>query len=300
MTDRSENTRAALWMVGSMAAFAVEDLFLKRAAADMPPGQVLVINGLIGGTIFALLALRRGEQPFSLAAFRGHALARNLAEAVAALLYILVLALAPLSFAAALLQALPLMVTAGAALFLGETVGWRRWTSILVGLLGVMIILQPWNSGFDAIGLAMLASVAAVAVRDLVTRRMPATTGSMSLSCWGVYACVPGGVVLMIARDEALILPGGGASAGLAAAIVFGCIGYYMVVAAMRLGEVSVVAPFRYTRLVFSVLLAVVFLGERPTAAVMLGAAIVTASGLYVLSRERKRKAGLPQSGAGG
>lgn len=295
MSDRSENTRAALWMVGSMAAFAVEDLFLKRAAGALPPGLVLVINGLIGGTIFAILARRRGEQPFSLAAFRGHALARNLAEAAAALLYILVLALAPLSFAAAMLQALPLMVTAGAAMFLGETVGWRRWTSILVGLVGVMIILQPWNSGFDPVGLAMLASVAAVAIRDLVTRRMPATTGSMSLSCWGVYASVPAGLVLLLAMEEAPVLPGAIAAADLAGAILFGCIGYYMVVAAMRLGEVSAVAPFRYTRLVFSVLLAVIFLGERPTATVLLGAAIVTASGLYVLSRERKRKAGLPR-----
>lgn len=295
-TLAGENARAALWMVGSMAGFAVEDLFLKRAAEVLPPGEVLLINGAIGGAIFVAIALLRRERVFSMAALRGAALIRNLSEALAAFFYIIALAVAPLSMASALLQASPLLVTMGAALFLGETVGWRRWLSILAGFLGVMVILSPWDQGFSLAGLSMIACVIALAARDLATRRMPASIGTMSASAWGYLASVPAGIALMAVRGEGFVVPETARALDLAGALSFGLLAYYAVVHAMRIGEVSAIAPFRYTRLVFAVVLAVLFLGERPEPHVLVGSLIVVASGLYTFARERRRKAGLSQN----
>ena len=289
-TPATDNTRAALMMVASMAFFAVEDLFLKRSAEALPPGQVLALTGGAGACVFWLLAAGQRQPILSREALRGMPLARTLAEAVAAMLYIMALALAPLTMTSALLQASPLVVVAGAAMFLGETVGWRRWASILVGFLGVLVILEPWRAAFDPTGLLTVACVLVLAVRDLTTRVMPARIGTFQVATWAYLGLVPAGAALMAGMGQSFVWPTPGQWAGLCGALISGLFGYYAVVAAMRLGEVSVVAPFRYTRLVFAMAIAVVFLGERPAGTTLLGAAIVVGSGLYAFARERRRK----------
>lgn len=289
-TDAADNTRAALLMVGSMAFFAVEDLFLKRSAEALPPGQVLALTGAAGACVFWALAAGKRQPVLSLEALRGAALWRTLSEAAAAVLYILALALAPLTMTSALLQASPLVVVAGAALFLGERVGWRRWASILVGFLGVLVILEPWGAAFDPTGLLTVGCVVVLAARDLLTRVMPARIGTFQVATWAYLGLVPAGAALMAGMGQAFVWPSPGQWAGLGGALISGLFGYYAVVAAMRLGEVSVVAPFRYTRLVFAMIIAMVFLGERPSATTLLGAAIVVGSGLYAFARERARK----------
>ena len=288
-TPAADNTRAALTMVASMAFFAVEDLFLKRSAEALPPGQVLALTGATGACVFWALAAGQRQPILSMEALRGMPLARTLSEAVAAVLYILALALAPLTMTSALLQASPLVVVAGAALFLGETVGWRRWASILVGFAGVLVILKPWGAGFDPTGLLTVTCVLVLAVRDLTTRVMPVRIGTFQVATWAYLGLVPAGVALMAGMGQGFVPPTPGHWAGLGGALVSGLFGYYAVVAAMRLGEVSVVAPFRYTRLVFAMAIAVVFLGERPAGTTLLGAGIVVGSGLYAFARARKR-----------
>lgn len=286
----TDNSRAALMMVASMAFFAVEDLFLKRSAEALPPGQVLALTGGVGALVFWALAARQRQPVLSMEALRGMAVLRTLAEAGAAVLYILALALAPLTMTSALLQASPLVVVAGAALFLGEKVGWRRWASILVGFVGVLVILEPWDASFDPTGLLTVACVLVLAVRDLSTRAIPARIGTFQVATWAYLGLVPAGAALMAGMGQGFVWPTPGQWAGLGGALVSGLFGYYAVVAAMRLGEVSVVAPFRYTRLVFAMIVAMIFLGERPQGSTLLGAAIVVGSGLYAFARERARK----------
>jgi drug/metabolite transporter (DMT)-like permease len=289
-TRAADNTRAALTMVISMAFFAVEDLFLKRAAEALPPGQVLALTGGAGALVFWALAARQGQPILTLDALRGVPLLRTLCEAAAAVFYIVALALAPLTMTSALLQASPLVVVAGAALFLGETVGWRRWASVLVGFVGVLIILEPWGAAFDPSGLLTVACVVVLAGRDLATRAMPTRIGTFQIATWAYLGLVPAGLLLMAGMGQAFVGPTAWQWAWLGGALVMGLFGYYAIVAAMRLGEVSVVAPFRYTRLVFALVIAMVFLGERPSATTLLGAAIVVGSGLYAFARERRRK----------
>lgn len=285
----SDNTRAAALMVASMAAFAFEDLFLKRAALALPPGQVIAMMGAGGAAVFWLFAARRHQPILTRRALTGAALLRSLSEAGATMLYITALALIPLTVNSALLQASPLVVTMGAALFLGEKVGWRRWSAIAVGFGGVLIILQPGTEGFRAAGLLTVACVGLLAARDLATRVMADSIGTFQLTTWAYLSLVPAGLVLMALQGQSPQAVDPRHWLDLTGALVTGLLGYYAVTAAMRMGEVSVVAPFRYTRLVFAMILAMVFLGERPDGWMLIGAALVIGSGLYTFAREAQR-----------
>lgn len=286
---KTDNAAATLMMVGSMAAFAVEDLFLKRAAMALPPGQVIAMMGAGGVLVFWLFAALKRQPILTLRALRGAPLLRALSEAGATMLYITALALIPLSINSALLQASPLVVTMGAALVLGERVGWRRWTAIAVGFAGVLIVLQPWNAAFQAAGLLTVLCVVVLAARDLSTRAMPVDIGTFQLVTWAYLALVPAGLVLMALGGDGFAPIDPTRWFDLALALMSGLIGYYAVTAATRLGEAAVIAPFRYTRLVFALVLAMLFLGERPGPAMLLGAALIIGSGLYTFTRERMR-----------
>ena len=295
----TDNTRATLLMVGSMLGFAFEDLFLKRAASVLPPGQVIAMMGAAGAACFWLVAWRRGEPILCRAALSAPALIRAVSEAVATVLYVTALALIPLSINSALLQASPLVVTMAAAVFLREPVGWRRWSAILVGFTGVLVILRPFGESFEIAGLLTVACVIVLAARDLATRVMPASIGTFQLTTWAYLGMVPAGLILMVISRTLPQTPDPARLLDLTGALVTGLVGYWAVTAAMRLGEVSVVAPFRYTRLVFSMILAMVFLGERPDALTYAGSALIIGSGLYTFWREARRKSLSKRASAG-
>ncbi|MGR3542465.1 MAG: DMT family transporter [Hasllibacter sp.] len=282
MTD---NRAGILWMLLAMAAFAAEDAAIKWTGQRMPAGQVMLTLGVGGAVIFGLAAAARGQRLWSREPLRGALLVRNLAEGSATVCFISALTLGSLSAAVAILQATPLLITAGAALFLGEKVGWRRWTAVAIGLSGVLLILRPWQDGLRPSDLLAVAATVILTARDLATRRIPARLGTLQVSFWAYLAILPGGALLLALGGGAqpftadLALP-------VALLIVLGVGGYFAVTQAMRVGEASAVAPFRYARLVFALALAALIFGERPDPLTLLGAAIVIGSGLYALLRE--------------
>jgi drug/metabolite transporter (DMT)-like permease len=286
---RSENLTGILLMLAAMALFAVEDLFLKLAAADLPIGQIIFVSGVLGAPVFVGMAWRQGQGIFVKDALHPAVIARNIGEVIAAAAYVAALAAVPLGTVAAVLQALPLFMTMGAALVFGEAVGWRRWTAILVGFAGVLMVIQPGAEGFRVEALLVLISVAGIVLRDLAARAIPARVTTAQVSAWGLMAVTLLGLAIMAATGAVQAVSQGEAAV-LAGAVVFGTAGYWAVTAATRTGEVSVVAPFRYARLVFSMGIGVVFLGERPDAPTLAGAAIIVGSGLYAFARERARK----------
>jgi drug/metabolite transporter (DMT)-like permease len=239
--------------------------------------------------VFWALAAMKRQPILTRRALQGAPLIRALSEAAATMLYITALALIPLSINSALLQASPLVVTMGAALFLGEKVGWRRWTAIGVGFLGVLIVLQPWNDGFQAAGILTVLCVIVLASRDLATRAMPEDIGTFQLVTWAYIALIPAGLILMALGGDGPSAIDPTRSFDLMMALISGLFGYYAVTAATRLGEAAVIAPFRYTRLVFALILAMLVLGERPGPAMLIGAALIIGSGLYTFTRERMR-----------
>jgi drug/metabolite transporter (DMT)-like permease len=285
-----DNLRGSLWMVAAMAGFSVEDMFLKSAAASLPVGQILMIFGAGGMLGFALLAARRGERILHPAILSPAILIRCVFEVAGRLFYTLAIALTPLSSASAILQATPLVVVMGAALIFGERVGWRRWTAIAVGFAGVLIILRPGLDGFTPLSLLAVLGMLGFAGRDLATRAAPPVLSNLQLGVYGFAMMVPTGAILLAVSGGAA-LPSALAAGQLAAATVIGVLAYYALTSAMRMGEVSVVTPFRYTRLVFALILGASVFGERPDAATLLGSAVIVGSGIYTLLRSRRVQA---------
>ena len=283
------NLRGAIWMVAAMAGFAVEDLLLKIVARGMPVGQILMIFGLGGALAFAILAQIRDERVLHPAALSRPVIVRAGFEVTGRLFYTLAIALTPLASASAILQATPLVVVAGAALIFGETVGWRRWTAISMGFLGVLVILRPGLDGFSWLSLLAVIGLIGFAGRDLATRAAPPVLTSLVLGVYGFAAMVPAGAVLLGWTGGAVV-PTPATVGVLAVTIVVGVAAYFALTLAMRTGEVSAVTPFRYTRLVFALILATVFLGERPDGWTLAGAAMIVASGLYTLARTNRRR----------
>ena len=285
-----DNLRGSLWMVAAMAGFSVEDMFLKSAAASLPVGQILMIFGAGGMIGFAVLVARRGERILHPAILTPAILIRCVFEVAGRLFYTLAIALTPLSSASAILQATPLVVVMGAALIFGERVGWRRWTAIAAGFAGVLIILRPGLDGFTPLSLLAVLGTLGFAGRDLATRAAPPVLSNLQLGVYGFAMMVPTGAILLAVSGGAAV-PSALAAGQLAAATVIGVMAYYALTSAMRMGEVSVITPFRYTRLVFALILGASVFGERPDAATLLGSAVIVGSGIYTLLRSRRVQA---------
>lgn len=303
MAEPLDNSRAALLMVVSMALFTLEDGIIKWATTDLPVGQILLMLGGIGTAVLWAYARLKGAAVFGRDLLLPGVMARNLAEIVGAVAFVTALASNPLSLASALLQALPLVATAGAALFLGETVGWRRWAAIGVGLAGTLVILRPGTEAFRPEALWVLLCVAALTVRDLATRAAPARLTTPQFVTWGFAAtALAGALLLALDRGAPPVVPSAAAGLAMAAAAGFGIAGYSALMVAVRGGDVAVVAPFRYARVVFGILLGMAAFGERPDGWMLAGVALVVGSGLYTLAREtrlRRRNAIAMQPAAG-
>ncbi len=289
------NLRGIFLITAAMAAFAIEDGFVKHLTASMPRGQVMLLLGLGGSLVFFALALRQRINVFDRAALGPVLLWRTFAEALGATFFITSLSLVPLSTVAAVFQATPLAITFGAALFMGEDVGWRRWSAIVVGFVGVLIIIRPGFAGFEPASLFVLIAVFSIAARDLLTRVVPESTSSTVVSFYGFFALVVASPFLMVATGRPQAMDGT-QTALIAACVLFGVLGYYMIVSAMRMGEASAIMPFRYTRLIFSIILGAVFFSESPDALTYVGSALVIASGLYTFLRERQLARSAPAS----
>ena len=290
------NLRAAGWMTGAMAMFAVEDAAIKVLGVRLGAGQIVAALGVAGLAVFWALLARDGGRLWTRDLLRPAVVLRNAGELLGTLCFVSALALSDLASASAILQALPLALVMGGALFLGERVGWRRWAAILAGFAGVLMIVRPGTAAFQPASLLALVAVAGLALRDLSTRRMPRHVPSHQLSASAYAALIPGGLALAAAEGRAMLVPDRAEALALAVAVLVGTLGYAMMVRATRVGEASAVAPFRYTRLVFTLVLAVAFFGERPDAATLAGAAVIVGAGSFAMWREfcRARAAGPP------
>ncbi|MFV1876312.1 DMT family transporter [Nioella sp.] len=282
------NLQGILLIIGAMAAFTAEDALIKHLSTWFPTGQILVALGIGASLVFAALATVRHQSLFAREAWGGPAILRALSEAVAATTFVTALALIDISTVAAVFQATPLAITMGAALFLGEKVGWRRWSAILVGFCGVLLIIRPGLDGFEPATLFVLVAVAAIAVRDLSTRFISPQVSSLVVSFQGFASVIFSGALLLWLQGDSMALPEPRHYALIAATLVFSVTGYYAIVQAMRVADASAVQPFRYTRLVFSILAGVLVFGEQPDALTLIGAALVIATGIYTFLRERQ------------
>jgi drug/metabolite transporter (DMT)-like permease len=199
----------------------------------------------------------------------------------------------PIATATIIFQAVPLCATAGAALFLGEAVGWRRWAAISVGFFGVVIVIRPGLDSFDVAGLLVLASVFFVSLRDLATRALPAVVPTLLMTLVTAFAVTVMGLIFRLGEDW--LMPSVNYLLRLSGAGLLLSIGYFTAIAAMRLGDMSVTAPFRYVAVVFAIVIGFLVWGDVPDGFTIVGSIIIIAAGLYTLYRERRmRRVGHP------
>ena len=285
----NDNFKGALFMALAMLGFTVNDSIVKSMTGALNVGQIMFMRGAFTTVFVFVIAYFMGALRPIRFAFHPPLLIRATCEIISALTYIYALGKIPLSNASAILQALPLAVTLGAALFLKEPVGWRRWTAIIVGFLGVMIIVRPGAEGFSLAALVCVVSVFSAATRDISTRKVNPDIPSMFVTLVSAIIVSLAGAVMIEPLggwrpvDPTLLLHIVFSSVGL-------LVGYQFIVLAMRTGEISFIAPFRYTSLLWSILFGILFFSELPDIWMISGSVIVIGSGLYTFYRESQRR----------
>lgn len=275
-------------MLAAMAGFTIEDAFIKQLSSSVSIGQILIVIGLCSSVFFALLAFSRGHRLLAPKVWTRATLTRMCAESVASLAFVTSLALVPISTVAAVFQVTPLTITMGAALFLGERVGWRRWSAVCVGFIGVLLIIRPGFGGFNPSVLWVLVAVLGVAVRDLVTRVIPPSTDSSIISFQAFVSVLVAGAISLFLSPQDIAPIAGNEIIYFGCGIVFSISGYYAIVSAMRVGNASIVASFRYSRLLFSLLVGVFIFDESVDMLTLIGSFIIIATGLYTFLREHQ------------
>lgn len=275
-----------MFMAISMAGFTFNDALTKLVGESMGMGQIMLVRGFFATVLVAMLAWHNGALRISRSWLQIPVALRVTGEAAATVCFLTALVHLPLANISAVLQALPLAVTMGAALVYAEPVGWRRWLAIAAGFIGVMIIVRPGFEGFSVYALVALSCVLFCTVRDLATKRISAevpslfvsTLTALAVTIMGAALIEPyGGWVPLEARTVGLLF--------LAAILLL--VGYQFIIMAMRLGDISFVAPFRYMALLWAMLLGYLMFGDVPDMPMIVGAVIIVASGLYALYRER-------------
>lgn len=286
---KDDNTRAALFMLVGSSAFAVNDTFLKLLGAELSAFQILAMRGAIVTALFGVLVWRSRVTFAQLnPRDRRLLLVRSAAEAMAAYFFFNALFNMPLANVTAILQVVPLAVALAAWVFLREPLGWRRLSAILVGFCGVLLIVRPGGADFGLPSVFALLTVVMVTIRDLSTRVMAKNIPSSLVACTTALGVTLFG--LAGAVTETWVVPSPVAWGWLAGTVVFSFIGYYLIVLAMRTGELTFVAPFRYAGLLSALILGWLVLDEWPDSLTFVGGAVVVITGIYTLYRERRQK----------
>lgn len=289
-----DNIRGAVFMVFAMFCFAVEDALIKGLAGAIPAGQVLGTICLGGFVSFLAWSAYRGERLWQPAYLHPKVIIRSLCEVIGSCFFVSALALIPLTTASAVIQATPLVVAMGAALFLGQGIGWRRWIAIIVGFVGVLIIIRPGMEGFVPATLLAVGGMFGLAARDLVTRSLTVdlTGPQLGIHAFGMVA--PAAFLLVLLQGQSLAAPTMPQWALLGAGVGIGMLAYLAIITATRKGNAGIISSFRYSRMVFALVVGYIAFTEIPDAATIIGATIIIASGIYTLWREtRLRRASL-------
>jgi len=281
------NHRGILCMVGAMGCFVTNDALVKFASQSMPSAQLIFIRGAMSVLLVLAVAHALGATARLREATRGWVAGRALVDATATMLYLGSLFHLPIGNATAINLAAPLFMTMFAALFMAERVRGARWLAVGFGFLGVLLVIQPRAQGFNSWALVCLLGTLFHAARDLMTRRIHAGIPSILITLsTAVAVTVVSGVGSLLQGWR----PFGAFEFGLLGlASVFLTGGYYFIISSMRHGEMTLVAPFRYSGLLFALVLGYAVWGEVPNTLAWFGIALLIGSGLYVLVSEKRR-----------
>jgi len=288
MTD---NLRAALLMVFAMTVFAIEDAIFKQLAIGLPGGELIIIGSVTGACYILIWGHFKGRSVWSRGLRRGSVITRNLAEIASTLSGVAALMLNPLSVHAAITQAIPLVVTVAAILYLREALTPTRLFATAMGFAGVLLIIEPGTTAFRPEVLLCVLSVFCVALRDVVTRTIPRDVSSYALIFWSHITGILAGLMLMVIFAQGWVLPPLWMIGFFVINTGFGLLGGVALTIAVRQGEASFITPFRYSRILAAFALGVFWFGETISVSMLAGSALLVVAGLWVFGTERRRAA---------
>ena len=284
------NRRGIVAMAGAMACFIANDAVVKLASAAMPTAQLIFLRGTMATAIVLAVAFATGALARARDTVHRSVVVRALAEALATVLYLTALFQLPIANAAAINLSTPLFIVVLAVAFMGEKVSAAHWLAVCTGFAGVLLVVQPGLEGFNAYALVCLLSALFQALRDLLTRRIAADVPAVLITLSTTVAVTLLAGALSLVEGWRAFAPRDLALLALAAAFLMGA--YYLIVDAMRHGELSLVAPFRYTGVLYAIVLGYLIWGDVPNALAWAGIALLVGAGLFVLHRERARARG--------
>mgnify|MGYP003945973271 CR=1 FL=1 len=284
------NRRGIVAMAGAMACFIANDAVVKLASAAMPTAQLIFLRGTMATAIVLAVAFATGALARARDTVHRSVVVRALAEALATVLYLTALFQLPIANAAAINLSAPLFIVVLAVAFMGEKVSAAHWLAVCTGFAGVLLVVQPGLEGFNAYALVCLLSALFQALRDLLTRRIAADVPAVLITLSTTVAVTLLAGALSLVEGWRAFAPRDLAMLALAAAFLMGA--YYLIVDAMRHGELSLVAPFRYTGVLYAIVLGYLIWGDVPNALAWAGIALLVGAGLFVLHRERARARG--------
>ena len=279
------NTLAIAAMLASMAFFVANDTCVKLIGTTLPLGELIVMRNALACVYIFTYAVIFGGMTMPASPPRRLLGWRMVAEFFSTLFFLSGLVALPIADATAICQFTPLAITAAAAIFLKEHIGWRRWSAAFAGLIGVMLITRPGTTAFSPAALYTLTSVGFIVLRDLTTRAISDDVPTLTLTAMSASISILAGLVLL--PFETWVVP----TAMQAMYLVIGAfcltVAYALIVIAMRSGDVGVVSPFRYAVILFALFSGWIVWGELPDSIQLLGIAVLTAAGLYTFHRER-------------
>jgi len=284
-----ENIVGSCLMILSMAAFAGEDSVIKALSEEMPVSQIIFLIGIGGASVFAItgVVLKREILVPEINSLPMHA--RIVTEIFGRIFYSLALSVTSLSSTTMILQATPLVVVIGASIFFNEKVGVVRWLAIGLGFVGVLMIISPEEAEFSLLSLLAIFGMLGFAFRDLASRAASPKLNIFTLGCHGFLSLAVAGIILGLILGQSFLTISGDTWLFLAAGVSLGVVGYGSLISAMRIGEVSAITPFRYTRLIFGLSIGYFIFNEHVGINAAIGCVLIVLSSFTVLYRGRTR-----------
>lgn len=286
MVTFRENLRGILAMTTANLTFLLNDTQVKLAGDILPLGEIIFFRGLFASFLIGALIVYFDQHRSLRSVIHRTVAWRTFGEIAATLLFLTALLHMPIADITAVLQVVPLMTTAAGAIFLAEVVGWRRWTAIAVGFVGVLIVLRPGGEGFNVFGFLALAAMIFVTLREIATRVMPAGTPTLLVAGLTSVALTIVGALMCL--YETWVVPDLTALSLLFGSAVFIAVAYFCAILAMRHGDVAVVAPFRYSVIIWAIIVGYLVWGDIPDAMTLIGTTIIIVTGIYTFYRERR------------
>ncbi|GLK70330.1 DMT family transporter [Ancylobacter dichloromethanicus] len=273
--------RGILLMIAGSSIFSTNDAFSKLALEHIPPSQILAVRGVMAALFLIAVLGWKGQLPALRFVADWRVMARAVAEACVAMLFITAITKMSIADATAILQVTPLATMVVAVLFFGARIGWRQWLAVAVGFAGVMLIVKPASSAFDAMALLPLGAALLMAFRDFITGRIGAHVPTLVVT----FGTTVVGMGFGFAGSS--VEPWHGIDAATFGYLVAGSVslvvGHMLTIAAFRAADTALVSPFRYAAVVCAVGLSALLFHDMPDLISICGMALIMAAGLYTM-----------------